>query len=614
MTKFSLIEETIGYVTAEDKTNTDPRNLVSPSQNVLIDRQRKVSTRNGYKRRGGADATTNPVRSQLTWHNSTGGALEVRNHDVNLEVYLETVDTVSVDAWTSIDSSRSSTEKLRFATWWDDDEVLDVLLWVEGDDNIYEWSGGVAVLSSGGTNTLTKKGTNTWSQNRFYNARDRTIINTRTGVEFAYTGGDGTTTLTGVTPDPAGEDVQADDVFIQKIVTSANEPEADRNNHTIFNFENHILIGSDDENEVFMTNNDNFTDTTFSSPRVAGEGGLFTLDGPSRGFGVLGDNLVLFAGNQSIFKARFTEITVSTTLAEVISVDKVLTGDEQGSFSADTIIQLGNALIYLSNEPALRFIQDPNQLEGIDPKTLSNPIKPDFDAETWTNAEALWFRNGVYLSSPTNSKLYILQFVEDADGRLRRFWQPPQVLPVRSLSSKSGALYTGSNGVAETYELFESSSFSDINSSDEKIPIHAIAAYAYRNFDERGRQKVFDEYFVEGEISPNTDDLQMTLNYNFGGALQSIDETIDGTNEDILEETLENASLGQQALAQIPLGGASSAPSNTRKFRVIFEEVPEPFLEIQAVFSTNDLDRYWSIISNGPNARLSKVQLANIKI
>lgn len=620
MKRFSTINETLAYVSAEEKTNTSPKYLVGGSQNVLIDRTRKTSSRRGFTRLGVGSTTENPIKNQFTWLTSTGASRMLRNYDDELEVWVATLDTVAINAWHRVINSLTTTEFVRFSSpVWKDSETLDVILFVQGNANLYEWSGGVAVALSTGTNTLTKAGTTTWAQNRFYGTANRTIINTRTGTEYAYTGGVATTTLTGVTPDPAVADIVANDVFVQKVVTNTNEPAASRNNDTLGVVENHVAIGSNDDNEVYLTQNDDFTDTTFSTPRVAGEAALFTLDGPSRGIATLGKELILFAGTDSIFRSRFVDITVSTTLSEQLDVRKMFSGSNQGSFSADTIVQLGNALIYLSNEPAIRYVQDPDESIGSDPKTLSNPIKPDFDAEDFTNAHALWHRNGFYLTAPVNSKLYILEFVEDADGNVRRFWQSPQIGPFRSLSILGGLLYVGSNGVQETYEMFAADTFSDLATNgtagnpDDKLPINCIAAYAYNHYGDRVNLKNFDEYFVEGEIAPSTNKLLLTLNYDFGGKTQIIEKFIDGTNADILEETLINASLGQQPLGQSPLGGSIEAPENTAKFSIIFEIAKEDFRKMQAIFSTNDIDKFFSILSHGPNAKLSRRQATNIK-
>ena len=148
---------------------------------------------------------------------------------------------------------------------------------------------------------------------------------------------------------------------------------------------------------------------------------------------------------------------------------------------------------------------------------------------------------------------------------------------------------------------------------DDKIPINCIAAYAYNSYKDRVNLKNFDEYFVEGEISPQVDDLKLTLNYDFGGKTQQVERIINGTDADILEETLLNASLGQNPLAQEPLGGSLNAPDDAAKFGVIFETAKEDFRKIQPIFSSNNTDRFWSILSHGANAQLSRRQNTLIK-
>lgn len=601
MRDFSLVSETLAYVTADEVTNTDPRYLAAGSQNVLIERNRKVRSRNGYSRLGAANAALTPVRQATTWNSSTGLELPVRQYDDELEVYLGTVDGTAINAWTRVAASWSVTEIMRYATWWDTGENLDLLLFVAGDANIYEWGGGVAVVLSITGTTITKAGTATFAQNRFYTSRNRTVVCVRTGTEYTYTGGAGTTTLTGIA-DTTG--LIAGDILIQKVVTQSNKPASGRTNDTIFVFENQLCLGSFDDNEVFISQNDDYDDFTYSAPRVAGEGGLLTLDGPSGGFGALSGNLLAFAGRSGIFKAKYLEITVSTTLAETLSVEKLKTGVDQSAQSPDCIVPIGNSLAYLSYEPALRLLEQPESIEGPQLRTLSNPIKPDFDDETWTNAHGIWYKNALHLTAPASSKHYILEFVEDADGKIRRYWQPPQILPVRALAIISNVIHGHSNSVAETYKLFVN--FSDVNSDDDKIPINAIGKFAYRNFKNRALLKNFDEFLVEGEISPATTDLVVTLDYDFGGQTQSIDRTIDGSDEDILLAPIPNSSLGVNPLGQQPLGGSLEVPEDSRKFRVILEIAREDFTEMQVSFETNEVDRFWSIIAHGPNAATSR--------
>lgn len=602
MQDYKLAEEVLGYVSSPDPTNTDPRYLVQGSKNVLIDYQKKVHSRNGYTRLGVANSALTPVRGAVTWNSSTGLELPIRMYDDELEVYLGTIDGTAIDAWTRVTSGLSTTAIPRFTTWWDTGENLDLLLYVLADANIYEWGGGVAVVASITGTTVTKDGTTTFAQNRFYTSRNLTFVCVRTGTEYTYTGGAGTTTLTGIA-DTAG--LVAGDILVQKVVTASSKPAASHTNNTIGTFENQVIIGSFSDNEIFISQNDDYDDFTYSAPRVAGEGALLTLDGPSGGFGILENVLLFFAGRSSIFKAKYQEITVSTTLAETLTVEKMKSGVDQAAQSPDCIIPVGNAIAYLSYEPTLRFLQQPNDIEGPQLKTLSNPIKPDFDAETWTNAQGIWAKNAIHLLAPATSKMWILEFQEDADGNTRRYWQAPQILPVRVLTILDDALHGHSNSLPETYKLFVESTYSDIDSDDNKLPINAKAIFAYNDYNKRALYKTFDELDIEGYILPSTSDLTTTIKYDYGGHTQSVARTIDGTDEDILEENIAGVSLGQAPLGQEPLGGALDAPSELRKFHVTFEIAREDFNRIQIDFETNEIDRYWSIISFGTNATLS---------
>lgn len=609
MRDFSLIAEVREYNTAHDPTNAPEDILVGGSQNVLINRNHKVQIRNGYSRLGVANAALTPITNGVTWNSSTGDERPIREYDTSLEVYLSEIDGTTIDAWTNIKLTMTGNTP-RFGTWYDDGEGIDLLLLVQGDANISEWGGGVAIVASCTANSITKAGTATFAQNRFYSARDMVLVNVRTGNEWTYTGGAGTLTLTGVTADPTG-DLIPGDIIIQKPVTQSNKPASGRTNDTIMVFENQLMLGSFTDNQVFISKNTDYKDFSYSAPRVAGEGGLLTLDGPSGGLGALGSILVAFAGRDSIFRAEYSEVAVGTTISESLNVKKVKSGIDQGSQAPDCVIPIGNSLAYLSYEPALRILTQSDIQDSPSLKTLSNPIKPDFDSETWDNAKGIWYKNELYVIAVATSHTYILTTIEDADGKTSRFWQPPQILPISAYCVIDDKLHGHSNAVPETYLMGDG--YSDINSSDEKLPIDARAAYAYRIFKSRAMLKNFDEYFTEGEINAATNDLLLTLNYDYGGHTQQLERTIDGTDEDILEENVYGSSLGQSPLAQQPIGGLLQTPSDARRFVIRHEIAREDFKKIQAVYSSNGVDKYWAILANGPNAVMSRRQDNSIK-
>ncbi len=610
---FILAEETLGYVTSPDESNIDLRLLTDGSQNVLIDFQKKVKIRSGYTRLGAANTSLKPVRNAWTWHTSTGTNLPQRFYDDELEVYLGTVDGVEVDAWTRVLNSLSTTKKLRQATIYNVTEDLDFQIMVNGDANLYRWNGAVTTIASTTSNTITKNGTDTWAEARFYTGGNKIVI--IGGTEYTYTGGETTTTLTGVTPNPTGE---ADDsVAIQKVVTDTNKPEANRNNHTIGELNNQIYVGSEDSEEVFVSKDSDYTDFTSTSPRLSGQGALLTLTDTTRGFMPLGNLMLIFSGRSTIFKTLFQQLDIGGVLSETLDIEQLDVGVDQGALNQECIVPIGNSIFYLTNEVALRSIDDPNNLTGIKPKTYSNPIKPDFDNEDWTDAQAIWFKNALYISSQVNSRLYMLNFQEDADGKLKRFWNPPQLLPVEAMSilnsgtgndlSNGDRLHIHSNSVPETYLLFDGASdgqFAGMAVAD-KLPINAVAVFAYANYKNRARLKNFDEYYVEGEITPATDELTLQIDYDFDGATQQIEEIIDGSDETILEGAVGFNSLAQQSSGTNPMGGLLNPPEDARKFRVVFEEAKEDFFEIRAIFSTNDVDKFWAIIAHGALVELS---------
>jgi len=607
--KYQVIEETLAYVTAEDVTNTSERYLTAGSQNMLINQQRKVVTRNGNTLYGAGDASLTPIRNGYTWVNSTGESLKVRVKNGVLQAYFETLGATTINAWTNILTGMSTSVRPRFNTWYKATEFLDLLVFVWSDTNLYAWGGGAAVVASLTSTTVTKNGTETWAEDRFFTTGNKTLVCVRTGTEYTYTGGESTTTLTGIA-DTTG--IIAGDILVQKVVTTSNKPTADMVNNTVYTYQNQLCVGSDTDQTVYVSKNTDYTNFAYSAPRVPGEGALFTLDGKCNGIIELDEHLVIFSGKDSIYKAVPKEITVGSTLTETFAVEKFQVGINQSAQSQDVIQVVGSKAYYLSFEPAFRELPSPLLLAGgSKPQTLSNPIKPDFDAEDWTNAASTWYKNAYYLSAPTTGRLYILEFREDADGKLRRFWQTPQIMSINAFSAGVDALVGHSSVVGESYTLFDSDAFSDIHSGGEKLPIHYIAAFSYRNYGERVNMKTFDEYFVEGEISPSTA-IDVCLRYDYGGNTQELTDSISGADTDILLETLIQTSLAQQPLGQHPLGGSIEAPSGTAKFRKIFEFAREDFVEIQDIYESNDTDQYWSIIARGANAQISRRQ--NIKI
>jgi hypothetical protein len=603
--KYFLQSEISGYQSKPDKTNAPSDILVSPSQNVLINEKGNIQIRNGYTLFGAANTALTEIESSFDWETSSDVERNLRSYDDELEVYIGTVDSIAFNAWTKLKDSWTTVDFV-FATWWSSTEKIDELLFVNGDSNIYEWSGGITTLKSRTANTLTKNGTTTWAQERFLTAGTRKVV--INGTEYTYTGGESTDTLTGVTPDPSGEALNS--LVMQAVRTNSNQPAANLTNDLIKVLNNQVYIGSNKSRNVYVSKNTSFIDYTFSSPRAVGEGGLLTLDSSPKGFAVQTDKMWISSGKSDWYKVWFETIELSGgSVVETIGVKKLKTGSNMGAQSQDLIAELGDYVAFISFEPALRILGDIENLENPEIKTMSDPIKTDFDAEDFTGGQIKRHKNRIYISAPVNEKVYILEekagFDSSGDPTTIRFWQPPQTFPIGKLSVINDYLYGHSKDIPETYKLFD-------GTNDNEKSFLAEASYSYRNYGDRANHKSFDEWFTEGYISANTI-IDVLVNYDYEGATQTFEKEIKGDDDTILFQPILSGSLGDNPIGDSPIGDYPDAVSLLPKFRIIHEFPKSDFFEVQIIFSTDTKDAQWEIIGHGGNILLSKNQPTFIK-
>ena len=603
---FNLISKTIGYISKPDKTNTSRFALVDPSQNVLINDEEKIATRGGYTLFGAANASVNAIEGSIDWKTSGNTTLNLRSYDDELEVFIGTVNSIAFNSWERLLDGWTAVA-FSFDAWWSTSEGIDLLLWVNGSDKIWEWPGAITTFLSATSNTLKKQGTNTWAQDRFLVAGTRKVRIKDTGGtwrEFTYTGGESTTTLTGVTPDPTGFTFAAGALAIQSVRENDNQPADGYVGNILRVLNNQVYVGSNENREVFVSKNTSFIDYTFATPRAAGEGGLLTLDNVARAFARQDREMLISAGEDDWYSTRFVELDIGGSLKETIHVDKLNTSSGQAARSQELLAEIGNNVAYIDFNNQLRVFGRIQELENPAMKALSDQIKPDFDAADFTGGHVFFHKNRIYISAPNDDKVYINETRESFDGLgnqiLKRFWQPPQILPVRRFSVVSGDIHGHSNAVPETYKLFD-------GTNDNSLSFAAKAAFSYRNYGKRGRMKTFDEWLTEGYIRANTI-LSLMLNYDFDGFTQSLEFEIDGSDEDILFEAAGSGSLGDNPLGDIPLGDQPNESSQLPKFRIIHEMSREDFYEIQAIYSSDDIDRQWELLAHGGAIQFSKNQ------
>lgn len=587
MSNFKVVSKFLGYVTKPDATNTDGRYLVSGSKNVLVNDAEKVATREGYTRDGAADSTIAPIDSSFEWLTNSASELALRAGNALLQVRIN-------GAWETLKDTLTSTN-LVFTTWWDNARKFDILVWVDGTATQWYWTGAVATLSA--ITDATHITANEQIGAARFSSAGVIRIKDSGGVWRQATYTSAATNVFTVTTDLTAFTFDANAIVMEEPKSNATTPAANFLADFVFTSNNHLVVGSTGSRLVYVSQNDSISDFTFSSPRVAGEGELLTLDNYAVGGADINGTIFLTAGKDDWYKVVFEQITVGSTLTETSSVKKLKTASGQAALSHDHITTVGDSIAFVSNEPALRLLGPQQNYPDVQMKSLSNPIKPDFDAADFTGGNTKSHKNRIYVTAPTDGTLFINEISEDENGHERRFWQPPQTLPVQRTAVIGGELYGHSNAVQETYKLFD-------GTSDNGNNIEAVAKFAYQTFGEREAYKVFSKYFSEGYIASNTS-LTLRLNYDYGGATLQVDKTVVGTDSALLALPQASNALGDNPMGDVPIGTETES-IDFPKFRVIHSVANKDFFELQAIYSSNDVDQRWQILAHGPNAIISK--------
>lgn len=586
--KHIIISKFNGYSAKTDVTNLGDGYLISGSQNVVTNDGERIQSRKGYTLDGAANANLYPVISSYEWQTHRGLEIPVRSYNTVLEFRYS-------GTWYTLESGFSSVS-FNFTEYWDTTEKEDFLLFVNGTSNIYNWSGGITTFASATINTITKQGATTWAQEGFYaNGVRKVRIN---GVDYTYTGGETTTTITGVTPDPTGAGIAVGTVISQTLRTQATTPTSGYNNDLIATLNNQIWVGSTTRRDVYVSKINDFTSYTFSTPRLVGEGALLTLDSSPVAFIIQEDTIYISAGKNDWYNILFQQD--STLANETLFVKKLKNAPQQASISQFATSNIKNDVVFISNENTLDTLGRVLSINTPQSVPLSDPIKSDFDSYNFSNAHIKYYKNNIYVALPSESKVLIYNLQ-------KKWWEAPQILPVRRLAIIGGLLYGHSNSVPETYKLLD-------GYNDNGNAINAIAAFSYQNFGHRSWKKRFTEWFSEGYIQSNTV-LSLTLNYDYTGITLQKVYTINGGDSSILFNLISDGSLGKESLGKLNLAGKGETISDVLppKFRQINTTVPQDFYEMQVVYSTNDIDQRWELLAFGPDSELSTYDNQQIK-
>jgi hypothetical protein len=612
--EFSLVDSyKWGYRNREDITNLPPGVLIVGSQNVFTNVSERVQIRQGYALDGATSAVVSPISASFDWQTRNNGERHMRAgfltsalNDGKLQYRY--VDSLGVVTWRDLLTSLTSVS-YNFTTWWNITESIREVLFVNGASSITKWNGAITTFASATVNTVTKQGTDTWGTEGFYTTGTRTIV--IGGVSATYSGGEGTTTLTGVSVDFSATAVGS--VIHQLPITVLNTAMTSAmsgtfKNDLISTLNNQIYIASLTSSVVWISKVDSYTDYSYSTPRQTGEGWNRALDDQIVAFKPQENYMYVSAGKDLWYNTSFsTNTSVVGVTYEQVNFLALKTGKRQGAMSQAFVSHMKNNIIMVTNEPTIDLMGRIENYFGTPmTKNISDPIKLDVDSYNFTDGSIAYFQYYIYVAVPKEGLVLVYNLAIGS-------WESPQTLPISRFYIVDGELYGHSYATSESYKLF--TGYADrVYPGFAGFPISAIMRFSYQNYGSRFSLKSANELYVEGYINANTI-VTASITYELDGCAIEKTFTIDGSDSQIVCIPPPEGSLGKDSFGKIKLGG-SGTPSLTGlppKFRVIPTFTNTDFYECSIGFSVLGVDNRVELLAFGLNVRSSTQEHVAIK-
>lgn len=602
----------LGYRNREDVTNLPPGVLIVGSQNTITNVSDRIQVRQGYTLDGAVSSVASPILSSFDWLTRNNGEKHLRagfltsaGNDGKLQYRY--VDSSGVVTWRDL-LTGLSTVSYNFTTFWNTTESLREALFVNGTSNIYAWNGATAVILSTTANTITKTGTDSWLDAGFYSAGNKKLI--INGNEYTYTGGENTTTLTGVTGNPTGE--ANGSIVHQKVVTTANSSmtgiTSTFKNGLISTLNNQVFVGALTSSVLWISKVNSYTDYSSSTPRQTGEGASLILDANLVALRPQEQFMYVSAGQDLWYNVSF-EIQTSTVgvTYEQVNALPLKTGRQQGALSQAFVSHMKNNIIVVTNEPTIdSFGRVETSLATPQQVNLSDPIKLDVDSYDFTNGSIFYFKYNIYVAVPVEGLVLVYNLATGS-------WESPQTLPISRFYIVDGELYGHSYSTSESYKLF--TGYADrVYTGFAGFPIDAKVKFSYQNFGTRSAYKKANGLYVEGYISANTT-LLCTLTYELDGCATTKTFEVDGSDNQIVCIPSSGASLGKMSLGKQKLGGdiTHSIQNLPPKFRVEKTFSNTNFFECSMSFEILGTDQNFQLLAFGLNVGMAPEEPVSIR-
>jgi hypothetical protein len=611
--EYSLVSDfKYGYRNLEDITNLPPGVLIKGSQNVFTNVNERVQIRQGYLLDGPSSSVVAPIMASYDWLTRGNGEVHMRAgnltsaaNDGKLQYRYENSGVVT---WRDLATGLISVS-YNFAPYWNTTESLREVLYVNGSPEVYRWNGAVTTILASTSASISKTGS-TWSDAGFYVSESPRAI-TISGISYTYTGGEGTTTLTGVTPDASAltPGAIAHQTPITKAISSfTNGPPSTFKAGLISTLNNQVYLGSLTSSALWISMVNSYTVYTQNTPRQTGDGASLILDQNLVALEPQENYMYVSAGQDLWYNVSF-QIQTSTVgvTYEQVSALPLKTGRQQGALSQAFVSHMKNDIILATNETTIdTFGRIETSLATPQQVNISNPIKLDIDSYDFTDGSIFYFQYQIFVAVPKEGLVLIYSLNTKS-------WAAPQTIPVSRFYVVNGELYGHSYGASESYKLF--TGYADrVYAGFLGYPIPANMTFSFENYGTRSTLKSATGLYVEGYISENTV-LTAGIQYELDGCATVKNFTINGSDNQIVCIPSDQGSLGKASLGKVKLGGTGININQNPppKFRVEKTFNNTDFFEASCSFSCSGTNQSFQLLAFGLNARPSTQEPVSIR-
>lgn len=340
------------------------------------------------------------------------------------------------------------------------------------------------------------------------------------------------------------------------------------------------------KNSVHCSKIDDFTNFTFTTPRVAGEGEIVIF--PEGGKQI--DALAVRPDYVAVFKKDYIGSLAFKDFGDGLSDLPVLnTVDMEpniGASSQKAVDNKSNAVVYSNRRLGISELTRVSQATTDSVSEITLRIKPTIEDYDFSDSAIIYFDNKVLNATRDNEDFNNAIVVYDTTyNRLTEFTG----INASVFEVYNDKLYYGDSITQNVYQMFYS------EYTDNTLPYISESKTKWFNFDSPANWKEIGQIFVSGWITANTD-IDLTVYLDESGKLTSATYTIEGDGDYVSVDS--GSSFASNPFGLTNFSNVEGSSDNLKHFAGFINTddlFKYKFRNIQAGFKTSGTDQNFRI-------------------